>query len=370
MITKQSLSPFPYIKNNRKRILVLILSFGFYLTMIYGVQYIFSSTTYTFEQLLANQYQKAPFLSATEDMSPEEKQEELRSVCDQFNRYEEVSIAFPASYIDGGRIKTTIGYEYFDYPITEAKYIPTYLSHFNAKLIEGKIPTEPGEIIADQKYMRNNQLELGEEIIPGFHIVGIVKSDYYLLIGVNKHFYNYYVHVLMKNTTVHFETLCEEIGIPFSYNVNTYETGLANVSIDAGNSLQLCTNLIFIISTVVLFLCLLAVIQMYFRDRNDEWCLYHSLGYSIHSIYNLAMKELLLILGVSCILCLGLLSLFLPLFYRLAILPNGLLIQYFHPDVILKMIAVIVLFLGMCQIPLTHSLHRIKTVDILDEESI
>lgn len=370
MIAKQSLSPLPYIRNNRKRILVLILSFSFYLTMIYGVRYIFSSTTYTFEQLLANQYKKAPYLFATEDMSPEEKQEDLRKVCDQFNRLNEVSIAFPASYLNGGRIKTTIGYEYFSYPITEAKYIPPYLSHFNATLMDGKIPTEPGELIADQKYMKNNQLELGDEPIPGFHIVGIVQSDYYLIIGVNKDYYDYSIHVLMNDSTGDFERLCKEINIPFAYDVNTYETGLFAINKDVGNSLRLSTNLIFIISTVVLFLCLLVVIQMYFRDRNDEWCLYHSLGYSIRSIYNLAMKELLFILGVSCILCLGLLALILPLFYRFAILPNGLLIQYFHPDVIFQMVAVLTLFLGICQIPLASSLHRIKTVDILDEEAM
>ncbi len=370
MMTQQRLSPLPYIKNNRKRILVLILSFGFYLTMIYGVQFIFSSTTYTFEQLLANQYQKAPYLLATEDMSPKEKQKELDYVCEQFNHSEDVSTAFPASYLNGGRIKTTIGYEYFTYPITEAKYIPAYLSHFNATLIEGRIPTEPGELIADQKYMKNNQLELGDETIPGFHIVGIVQSDYYLLIGVNKDYYNYCVHVLMKDTSTHFESLCKEIDIPFTYDVNTYETGLETVNKDAGDSLRLSTNLIFIISTVVLFLCLLVVIQMYFRDRNEEWCLYHSLGYSIHSIYNLAMKELLFILVVSGFLCLGLLAVFLPLFYRFAILPYGLLIQYFHPDVILKMAAVLILFLGICQVPLTNSLQRIRTVDILDEEAM
>lgn len=370
MITNLSLSPFLYIRNNRKRILVLILSFGFYLTMIYGVQYIFSSTTYTFQQLLANQYQKAPYLFATEDMSPKEKQEELRNVCDQFNQYEEVSMAFPASYLNGGRIKTTIGYEYFNYPITEANYIPTYLSHFSATLIEGELPTEPGELVADQKYMRNNQLELGAETIPGFKIVGIVKSDYYLLIGVNDDYYNYSIHVLMKDTTTHFEDLCKEINIPFTYKVNTYETGMIDLDKDVESSIELSTNLIFIISTVVLFLCLLVVIQMYFRDRNDEWCLYHSLGYSIHSIYNLAMKELLFILGVSILLCLGFLALLLPLFFRFAILPNGLLIQYFHPDVIFQMVAVVVLFLGICQIPLTNSLHRIRTVDVLDEDSM
>lgn len=60
MNKKKRLSAKPYMMNNKTRIGVLVISFALFITMIYGIGFLFSITTTTFHNLIVEQREKAP----------------------------------------------------------------------------------------------------------------------------------------------------------------------------------------------------------------------------------------------------------------------------------------------------------------------
>ncbi len=369
MNKKRHLSAKPYIKNNKTRILVLIISFSLFITMLYGISFLFSTTTETFYNLMVERYQNSAIitLNLPEGTSSDVYINSCQQLCNQLSNQPGVRRAIPTALYYDAHVKAVIGHMRFGINFVSQENIPLFLEHYNASLIEGKLPENPGEIVINQRLQKNSGLKIGDAMLEEHCIVGIVKSDNYLALGVNKYF-NEVVCTTFLESDADIYQICKSIHIPSDYAINGFQEGKEEFN-NANSGMTFSANLITVIATVLLFICLLVVIQMHFRDRQEEWCLYNSIGYSLWNIYCLAMKELLLTILIGVLIGSFLSGCFMILINYLIIVPKGLLVRFLIPKTITDIVCILVLFVGCCQLPLMHSLHQIRTVDTLESES-
>ena len=107
---------------------------------------------------------------------------------------------------------------------------------------------------------------------------------------------------------------------------------------------------------------------MYLRDRHNEWCLYCSIGYSRKEIYSLVMRELLFVFGIALVIGIGLAAAAVVAIDFFMLTPQGLKCKYFYPDAIVEILCAYVLLVGALQIPIRYALHRIRTIDAMDDD--
>lgn len=370
MNKKRHLSAKPYITNNKTRILVLIISFSLFITMLYGISFLFSTTNETFYNLMVERYKNSATitLNLPEGSSPKDYIEGCKQVCNQLSNQPGVQKAFPTALYYDAHVNAVIGHMRFGVCLMEQENIDFYLKQYNGSLIDGRLPEKPGEILINQRFQKNNDFNLGDTMIDDHIIVGIVQSDSYLAFGVNQYF-NEDVCTVFFDTDTDIYQICNSTNIPYDYTIKGIKEGKDDFHDRIDNSMTFSSNLITIIATVLLFICLLVVIQMHFRDRQEEWCLYNSIGYSLWNIYCLAMKELLLTILIGVLIGFSLSGCFMIILNYVVIVPKGLLARFLIPQTIYDILCILVLFVGCCQLPLMHSLHQIKTVDTLESES-
>ena len=128
------------------------------------------------------------------------------------------------------------------------------------------------------------------------------------------------------------------------------------------------TNIVYVFILIVLFIVLLIVYTTYLRDRQNEWCLYSSIGYSKRSIYFSIIRELLFTFAVS-LLAGGIIIFFMEIALDYCMIkPAGNRCRYFQPDVLMEILCSYVLLFGMLQIPIRYEIYRIRTIDALDDD--
>lgn len=358
-----------YLRNNKKRACVLMVSIGLFITLIYGLRFIFGATSQTFHNLLVDHYEAQATITCIEDLSPDERSNQLHLLSDELSQMDEVDAAFPGSSLSGAAIYSVIGEYHYSAAMMEQSDLMTYLNHFNATLTDGNLPSVPGELVIDERFAQNSGLAVGDELQKGYPISGIVSCDTYIAAGIIKDMYDISCYVLLHDDSKTMEQLLKEVTVPFEYTLTSHSTGTIEFDENVTSSMDFSARLITIASAAVLFLCLVVIMQMYYRDRKEEWCLYHSIGYSLHNIYLLAMRELLLCMGGAILISILASVLFMGIMQAAVIVPKGLFSTFIMPDVIFEIISVLILFIGVCQIPLVYSMNQITTIDILDEDA-
>ncbi len=274
------------------------------------------------------------------------------------------------------RYQGIIGDVGYDFPLFTPDQIPSYLEHMDAALIEGRLPEGDGEILVDEKVLKNRDMKIGgyfNESSYGqvFKVVGVLESDSLVCVGTPMGYTNsgWYMVVLCDEDNSDMTKVLQDIKI----NPTEYDT-----IFDAVDWAKMYQELVVhttdaallgILLVVMVFLTISIVVTYvsFMRSRVNEYCLYTSIGFSRKDIYEMMMKEIGLIFGLS-ILIGSVVAVGIMLFLGHFILDNlGLFYHYFYPEQLLRILAAFLAVVGFLQLPVIVTIYNIKTIDRIEE---
>ncbi len=380
---EQKLSPMRYIRNNKRRVSVLIVSLSLCLAIIYVTNFLIMSTNSTCKKSWLDPYERMCKIGVTLDLDGEEYRdmnedetneiwkEMYREFANKLDGAEDVIKAFPASstWID---IKPPIAQTGYHIPMIEPEYADILLDHMEAKLIEGRLPENPNELVLDKATMLNNFFEVGETYGEGeYTITGMLDCDLYFGYGImDAKLYNS-IYILtdkrVDDATKYFPVIGREYDKENDY-VMDYTTQTDDFKNYVENEMEAATKYIYIGIFVLLFISLFVVYTTYLRDRHNEWCLYCSIGYSRRSIYLSIIGELLFTFVTAVLIGLVITALLVYALDMIIMKPKGIACQYFYPDKITEVVCAFVLFFGLLQIPIRYALYKIRTIDAMEDD--
>ncbi|MDF2612090.1 MAG: hypothetical protein K0R92_3564, partial [Lachnospiraceae bacterium] len=294
----------------------------------------------------------------------------LKEMAKKFEADEAIDYAIPCNVMFT-MIKSIIGYTNISAVFVDKEYITTITDYMDAKLVQGNFPEAPGEFLIDSRLAKNKNLEIGDSLFSNAYVIsGIVSCDYYFICGINPGMYtNFGITTLSEGKEMDFTNLCNTLGFSSSsMTIYDYNNGLQRYQKEIGDSILYSRNMISTIATVVLSLCITVVFHMYIRDRYEEWCLYHSIGYSIREIYLSALKELLITFGLSLIFAAIITTLLIFGCTLFLVEPIGLMSSPFMPGILFQIFCILVLIYGVLQLPLFLAMQRIRTIDEIKED--
>ena len=379
----QKLSAMTYIKNNKRKVSVLVISMAMCLALFYLTQFLLTVSVETFrvflvEQAKTVQYFRLPASAFDVDfsqMSEEEAYEKLALGHEELvARLEEVEGVKKAYYTDIGRatVSAVIGQYQVTFPFLPESEIDEYMEHCGVELIEGTLPKEENDIILSENILKNISLKLGDEI-SGMKIVGVTDDNYYFGCGVREQatLGNQWICVLMDGSIEDLSAVVRQLGYEYDEKdayFDDVKNGEHNLKMDVVDAIEFSMNLIYIGIVCVVSILVLIVYVSYMRDRRNEWCLYSSIGFSRKEIYAAIMRELLFtfvvaLAGAVVISVVGMLAL-----DALMIDAQGLKCRYWHADTVLECMTVLVVVMGLLQIPIRYALYKIRTIDAMDDE--
>lgn len=381
-IKEQKLSPMRYIRNNKRRVSVLVVSLSLCITIIYVVNFLVMAT----DAMAKNVFLDTRRLSCGigfsldfededyENWSEEKRREKWNEVylenAEKLDKGENIVKAipfYPINVLINPPI-STIGY---NIPMIDPENADILLEHMGAKPVEGHLPENPDEVALDKATMLNKGYSVGEKVGNGYTITAMLECDYYFGYGIIGDQSYHGIYVLTKECVEDATTLFPLLGREYNkdndyvedYNLwkDDYEKYVKKQLVDA-------TKYIYIGIFILLFVSLFVVYTTYLRDRHNEWCLYCSIGYSRRAIYLSIMGELLFTFAVAIAVGLVLASAMVLALDAMMMKPKGIVCQYFYPDKIAEILCAFVLFLGLLQLPIRYALYKIRTIDAMEDD--
>lgn len=382
------LSALKFVRNNKKQVWVMIIALSLTFMTMYTINFLFLTTKESFGVLFLEQPKRLAFLALTPDTLGVEK-DDYASDADynsaiakardeliaDIRKHEGISGAVftQALYAQYQGIVGSVG---FDFPLLSKEQIPKFVDHMGATLIEGRMPEGDGEILVDEKVLRNQKMELGgsfNESAYGstFRIVGVIASDYMACVGTPMGYTNsgWYVVVLCDEENADMTKVLEDIGI----TPTEYDTIFD--SVDWAESYremvveQLDAALLAILIVVIIFLAISVLVAYvsFMRSRVNEYCLYMSIGFGRKEVYGMIMREILIIFGTGIVLGSVVTVIIMNVFGHFIMEPLGLVYKYFYPEHLLRILAAFVAIIGLLQMPVAVTVGNIKTIDMIEE---
>lgn len=385
---KGKLSALKFVRNNKRQVWVMIAALSLTFMTMYVINFLFLSTRESFQVLFLRQPGRVAYLSLTaetmgvngEDYVSEEEyygaiDRARAALTDRVREQEGVSGAVftQTLYANYQGIVGGVGW---DFPLLSKEQIPKFMEHMGAKLIEGRMPERDGEILVDQKVLKNQRLEIGgyfNESSYGkvFRVVGVLESDYMTCVGTPQGYTNsgWYFVVLCDEAHSDMTELLGNIGITPTENDQIIDSAEWKEMYEEVVTAQLDAALLGILIVVIVFLAIsiLTAYVSFMRSRVNEYCLYASIGFGRSDVYGMMMREISIIFGSGILLGAAVTFVILFLFGRLLLEPMGLLYQYFYPLHCLRILAAFAAIVGILQIPVTVVVHKIKTIDMIEE---
>lgn len=385
---KNKLSALKFVLNNKKQVWVMIIALSLTFMTMYIINFLFQATQESFKELFLEMPKKIGVI----ELSPEtmgvegnegytdeeynEKINEARNkIMAEMKKYEGISdvVYTQCLYADYKGIVGSVGYHF---PLLSKEQIPGYLEHMETKLISGKMPEGDGEILVDEKILKNGKMKIGgyfRESVYGqnFKVVGILESDYLTCVGTPQGYYNsgWYMVILCDEQNADMTSLLNDMGInPTEYDRIIDSAEWAKMYRELVVE-QLDTALLAILIVVIVFLAvsILVAYISFMRNRVNEYCLYSSIGFGRKDIYVMIMKEILIIFGISIALGAVVTCLIMLLMGNFVIGQMGLVSKYFCPEHLLRMISAFAIIVGILQIPISVTINNIKTIDMIEE---
>lgn len=384
----QKLSALRYIKNNKRRCAVLIVSLGLCFVMTYLTQFLLSTTEESFRPLLLENTRKLQFIELAGssygiDVNNTDK-EELNQLWDEKNKelakkletHKGIKKTYYAQVL-WATIAPAVGNMTYEIPLVEKEEVPVILKHFGAILSEGRLPEHPGEIVLDKATMKNQGFTLNDNFDEtnygkNFKIVGIIDCSSYFGCGIpsDKSSQPNRIIILSQNID-DISTHLKQEGIEVRDNYDTiidYSWGEEFFHKDVITVLGTSSLYIYVGIIILLSVSLLIVYTMYLRDRINEWCLYYSIGYSKTAIYFSIMRELLFTFAAALLIGTVLIGAAQLILYTIMIEPQGLKCKFIHLETIGQILCSYILILGILQIPVRFALFKIRTIDAMEDE--
>ena len=377
--TRSKLSPWPYLKNNRVRSTVLIISLAMFMVMIYMMNYIVGGTTEPFEKCDVEAMERIRIISSFLNMNGEDYETDEEYLTEAWRRATELGkdleseedvervVPFAWQYT---MLNSFIGqWSVNCYLFQAPEDCQTFLTHMGAKLVSGRMPEKPGEILVEQRLIDNhrNDNNLLQNMGSSYEVVGIVTSDYYLSFGMAMPGENDVNLLAMckKDSQVDLRPAVESRGYKVNYYVDKAKAH-DDLIRGMGGSLDMVQTIFTGVSGGLLLICVAVVLALHIMDRHNEWCLLNSIGFSTGEIYKMALQEILICIGIALvvggILSYGSCFLMEKLMYN----PIGITIRLFRPDAIPRVLCVFAVLFGIAQIPLFSGMRKIQTIDAIE----
>lgn len=385
---KSKLSALKFVRNNKKQVWVMIVALSLTFMTMYIVNFLFLTTRESFAALFLEQPKRVAYVALTPDTMGVESEDydsddEYNLAIDRardkiiadIKKHEGISDAVLTQTLYAN-YQGIVGGVGFNFPLLSKEQIPEFVTHMGAKLIGGKMPEGDGEILVDEKVLKNKKMEVGgyfNESSYGhtFKVVGVLESDYMTCVGTPMGYTNsgWYIVVLCDEANADMTKVLEDIGIiPTEYDTILDSVDWAKMYKELVTE-QLDAALLAILLVVIIFLAIsiLVAYVSFMRSRVNEYCLYTSIGFGRKDIYGMIMREILIIFGISIILG-SLVTVIIMIYLGNYILePMGLVYKYFYPEHLLRILAAFVAIVGFLQIPISVTINNIKTIDMIEE---
>lgn len=385
---KSTLSAFKFVRNNKKQVWVMIAALSLSFMTMYIINFLFLTTQESFRALFLEQPKRVAYLDLTPDTMGVEREDDASD--DEYNleiakardkiiadirKHEGIRDAMftQTIYASYQGIVGNVGY---DFPLLSEEKIPEYVSHMGARLIEGRMPAGDGEILVDEKVLKNRKMEVGgyfNELNYGhtFKVVGVLESDYMTCVGTPMGYTNagWYTVVLCDEANADMTRVLKDVGItPTEYDTIFDSVDWARMYRELVME-QLDVALLAILIVVIIFLAvsILVTYISFMRSRVNEYCLYTSIGFGRKDVYGMIMREIFIIFGISIILGLAVTIVIMFCFGNFILEPMGLMYRYFYPKHLLRILAAFTAIVGFLQIPISVTINRVKTIDMIEE---
>ena len=382
---KSNLSAWKYVKNNRRSVATMISALALSFAVIYIVHVLLMTSVEGFKPMLLEFPKKVGFFSISEktleksrvkgaeDGDPKEK---MQVLLDTLRAKEGVKDITWAQVLQA-QLQAVIGMWSEEFPLyTSTEEIERYLDHTGAKLVKGRLPEAAGEVIISSMVMKNRKMQIGDwfrKDVFGetFRIVGEVESDIMVSAGMPNHHYNsgtYYV-IQYDEASADLTAFFREMGVELDAVDTVYDLPAHRKHFREDCDL-LIANIMNTISAVVMFFVAVAMLIAYvsfLRNRVNEYCLYASIGYRRWEVYGMMMREMfiLFVLGFLIGVVLAIPS---AILLKVAALdPSRIVSVAWYPGMIAKLGSIMLLILGLLQIPVLVSLWKMKTIDQLED---
>lgn len=384
----QKLSAMNYIKNNKRRTAVLIVSLCLCFVLTYLTMFLLSSTEETFRPILLENSKKIQYINFASsslgidvnNLTIEEilpiREQKFRELAEKLEEHEGISEVYYAQILSEV-VAPAIGQLSYEIPLVEAEDIPVILKHIDTRVIEGHMPENPGEVVLDRATMEHNDYVLGgyfdeKNYEDSFQIVGVLDCDTYFGCGVATDEWDPGIMLMVLSEGIEdLRPNLEKEGIKVRENydfVLDYREEKEFFDTEIVGVIDNSTSAIYAGIMILLSISVLIVYTMYLRERHDEWCLYCSIGYSRKTIYLSILRELLftfvsaVVIGAVIIVASEL------ILDGVMIRPRGLKCRYFNPQALGEILSSYVLIFGILQIPVRYALYKVRTIDAIEDD--
>ncbi len=378
----QKLSALKYIMNNKKRVSVLLFSLAMCAVLFYVADFLLNITMETSASFLIDSRKKVQYIQlASEPLGvdadvPYEEwlglyEEANLKLVEKLKGVEGVENVF-FSMRRALTVSAVVGSYGLDMPMLDKEEVPVYMEHMGAVLTDGRMPENDNELILDKKIMKNRGYTLGQEINT-YKIVGVTECEYYFCCGVNESDMDNsaMITVLTDGSIEDMEAVLVDIG----YDVDRkYEMiydlveGRESLKRDIVDAIEGSTNMVYMAIVVILSIAIIVVYVTYLRDRYNEWCLYCSIGFSRKEIYWSVIRELLITFGVAVLFGAVLSVITMVVLDCTLVASMGLRCKYWYPGTLFEIVCVYVAIFALLQMPVRVALHKIKTIDAMDDD--
>lgn len=379
---QQKLRASTYMKNNKRRIAVLIVSLGSFIAMIFAIQFLLSATPESFKHILINKTENMQMISyGYSYLFPDEevvfsdeftvkdyrdKMKEGMIAKAEKLRADYPNITFITCATASTAIIANVGSYYFEFPLCTRDEVDIFLKNSNAKLISGRMPEASDEVILDKRIADNRGYSLGQRIDDAFTLVGLVDSDDYFAAGIAPEETSSIDIYMLSGGDMTLKEAYEKYGYD-TEDIDKYNKDNERELEELVSDIDGPSKLIMACASGVLCFCLFIVFNMFIRDRHDEWCLYHSIGYSLKDIYKLIAKELLItfLLSIAFAVVFGAIVTFILL--KVIVEAGGLYYILYTEGTMTTIVTVVLTLIALLQIPVFVSLKKIRTIDACDD---
>lgn len=385
---KNKLSALKYVRNNKKQVWVMIVALSLTFMTMYIINFVFMTTKESFHALFIEQPKKVACIDLSLDTmgvdqtlyaSNQELNQKIdaarNEIMDKLTAHEGIYdvIYIQCLFAEYQGIVGNVGY---DFPLLTKEQIPDYLNHMGAKLIEGRMPENSGEILVDEKVLKNKKMKIGgyfNESAYGknFKVTGVLESDCLTCVGTPQGYTNsgWFMVVLCDEENSNMTKVLQDIGIyPTDYDTVFDSADWADMYQElVVEQLDAAMLAILLVVMVFLTISILVAYVSFMRNRVNEYCLYTSIGFARKDIYGMMMREISLIFGFSILIGAAATIVIMLLLGHFVLDNLGLIYKYFYPEHLLRILAAFLVTVGILQIPIIVTINNIKTIDRIEE---
>lgn len=385
---KKGISAVKYIKNNKRTCFVLIIAFALTIMVMYVINFLLSATKESFKTIMLEMPKKVMYANLSdaaygineEDFATHEEyvdkyQETVEETENKMRALDGVKFVKRAQKIDT-KYAGIIGMVVYETPLLEKEEIKGYIDHFNAKLIDGKMPEEPGDILVDKNVFANRHYEIGGYFMKDFYgetfkVCGVIESDYMICVGMPNGFTNsgWYTVICIDEPIKEFKDIAEKLDLNISETEDIIDANDYRAFYDDDVVKSIDSSMDIIILVVMIFLAISVIVAYvsFMRNRVSEYCLYSSIGYSKKSIYAMMMREMIIIFAAGIIIGAMIAGVIVIFLNKTAVEPMGLIGKLVDLNQISKIMTAIICIIGLLQIPAVMTINSIKTIDMIED---